>query len=310
MTREREGLLLCLASATGFGTMPILAKQAYAAGLEVSTLLAVRFVIAAALLWAIVAVRRAGVGSARALLAGAGLGLVGYSLQAGLFFFALTRIDAGLASLLLYAYPALVTAGAIALRRERFSRRRAGALSVASAGVALVLLGGGVASGGIDAAGALLALGAAAAYTVYILSSDAVSRRIAPLSFAAAICTGATVTFVAGALALGQLGPGDVTAEGLGWAAALAAFSTVMPIVCFFAGLGRIGASSASIVSTVEPPITVGLAFLVFSERLGAVQLIGGALVLSAVVLLQWRHGPQRRRSSSSASRAAASPVT
>jgi drug/metabolite transporter (DMT)-like permease len=35
--------------------------------------------------------------------------------------------------------------------------------------------------------------------------------------------------------------------------------------------------------------VTVGLAFLVFSERLAPVQLLGGALVLTAVVVLNAR---------------------
>jgi len=54
------------------------------------------------------------------------------------------------------------------------------------------------------------------------------------------------------------------------------------------------------------------LAFLVFSETLSALQLAGGALVLSAVVLLQWGRGePQSGRSaaSSSRSRSTARPV-
>ena len=76
MTREREGLLLCLVSAAGFGAMPIFAKQAYAEGLGVTPLLALRFAIAAAMLWTLIALRRRPLGSLRGLAAGAALGLV------------------------------------------------------------------------------------------------------------------------------------------------------------------------------------------------------------------------------------------
>jgi drug/metabolite transporter (DMT)-like permease len=48
-----------------------------------------------------------------------------------------------------------------------------------------------------------------------------------------------------------------------------------------------VGPSRASIVSTVEPLVTVGLAFVVFGERLRPAQLLGGALVLASVVLLR-----------------------
>src|SRR3954452_3223501 len=187
MTREREGLLLCLVSAAGFGAMAIFAKEAYATGLDVTTLLALRFPIAAAMLWALIGLRRRPVGSPRGLAAGGVLGLW-YAAQAGLFFSALERIDAGLASLLLYIYPALVTLGAFALGRERPDRRRVGALALASAGVVLVLAGGG--TGELDAVGAALALGAAGAYTVYILASDRMAATTAPVPFAASVVTG------------------------------------------------------------------------------------------------------------------------
>src|SRR5215210_6207676 len=283
MTREREGLLLCLVSAAGFGAMAIFAKEAYATGLDVTTLLALRFPMAAAMLWALIALRRRPLGSPRGLAIGGLLGLW-YAAQAGLFFSALERIDAGLASLLLYAYPALVTVAAFALGRERPDRRRVGALVLASAGVALVLAGGG--TGDLDALGAALALGAAVAYTVYIVASDRLASTTPAVPFAASVVTGAALAFAVAAALNGGI---EASGEGVMWAAVLASVSTVMPIVLFMAGLVRVGPSTASIASTVEPPFTVALAWIVFGETLGAVQLAGGALVLSAVVILQAR---------------------
>ncbi len=284
MTREREGLLLCLVSAACFGAMPIFAKQAYAEGLAITPLLALRFAMAAAMLWTLIALRRRPLGSLRGLVAGAGLGLFGYSVQAALYFGALERIDAGLASLLLYAYPAFVTVAAIALRRESPSRRKLAALGLASGGVALVLLGGG--PGAIDLAGAGMAIGSALFYTFFILASDRVAEHTPPVPFAASVATGAALTFAIAALFDGGI---SATGEGVMWAAIIASVSTVMPIVLFMAGLARVGPSTASIASTVEPSFTVALAWVVFGETLGPLQLAGGALVLSAVVLLQLR---------------------
>ena len=67
-------------------------------------------------------------------------------------------------------------------------------------------------------------------------------------------------------------------------------------ILAFFAGLARVGPSAASILSTLEPVVTVGLAAAAFGETLGAVQLLGGALVLSAVVVMQWPAGRRLAR--------------
>jgi drug/metabolite transporter (DMT)-like permease len=284
MNREREGLLLCLVSAAGFGAMPIFAKQAYATGLELTPLLALRFVMAAAMLWALILLRRRELGSLRGVALGGLLGLCGYAVQAALYFGALERIDAGLASLLLYAYPAFVTVGAFALRRESPNRRKLGALALASGGVALVLVGGG--AGTIDWLGAGMALGSAAFYTVFILASDRVAATTSPIAFAASVATGAGLTFVVAALLQGGF---EATGEGVMWTAIIASVSTVMPIVLFLAGLARVGPSTASIASTIEPPFTVALAWIVFGETLGPLQLAGGALVLSAVVLLQLR---------------------
>ena len=63
--------------------------------------------------------------------------------------------------------------------------------------------------------------------------------------------------------------------------------STVGAIGLFFAGLRRVGPTTASILSTVEPLVTVALAFAIFGESLGALQLAGGALVLGAVLMVQ-----------------------
>jgi drug/metabolite transporter (DMT)-like permease len=81
----------------------------------------------------------------------------------------------------------------------------------------------------------------------------------------------------------------DLGFEPIGWLwlAGIAVVCTVTAIVLFFAGLARVGPSRASIISTVEPVVTVTLAFLVFGESLTVTQLAGGALVLASVVLLQ-----------------------
>ena len=284
MNREREGLLLCLLSAAGFAAMPIFARQAYATGIELTPLLALRFVMAAAMLWALVLLRRRPLGSPRGLALGAALGFGGYALQAGLYFGAIQRIDVGLASLLLYAYPSFVTLAAFALRRESPTRRKLGALALASSGVILVLAGGG--TGSIDPLGAAMALACAGFYTVFILGSERASAQVPAVPFAASVATGAAVTFAIAALFTGGV---HASGEGVFWAAVIALVSTVIPIVLFTAGLARVGASTTAIASAVEPALTVALAWLVLGETLGPLQLAGGALVLSAVVLLQLR---------------------
>jgi drug/metabolite transporter (DMT)-like permease len=282
------GPLLCLLSAAGFGAMGIFGKLAYDAGVDVGELLLVRFTLAAAALLAVAAARGALRGlSRRAVLVALAMGAIGYATQSGLYFSALERMDASLLALVLYTYPALVCAGAVALGRERASARRVLALLLASAGAALVLVG--AASGSLDALGVAMGFGAALAYTVYILVGDRAVAGIPLLALTALVCTGAASTFAIAALARGgpELG---FAAAGWGWLGAIALVSTVGAILLFFAGLARVGPSAAAILSVLEPVVTVALAAATFGESLAAVQLGGGALVLAAVVIMQWPH--------------------
>jgi drug/metabolite transporter (DMT)-like permease len=290
LSERRLSVALCLVSACGFGLMAIFAKEAYRDGLGVTSLLAARFVLAALVFWVIVAARGSARPPRRLVLACLALGAIGYSAQAGFFFTALEHIDASLTSLLLYTYPALVFCAAVVLRRERFTPWKAAALVLASGGAALVLLGGG--TGGLEPTGVLLALGAAVTYTTYILVADGVVARIDPFLLGALVATGAAATF----LLVGAAGGPLQVDRGWIWIVAIALLSTVLPIVTFMLGMQRVGASTASIVSTVEPVVTVALAVAVFGEALGPLQALGGVLVLAAVVALQSRGVSVRRR--------------
>ena len=280
-----SGPLLCIASAAAFGAMGIFGKLAYAQGATPGTLLAVRFTLAALLFWALIAGR----GGLRTLtrrdvILGLALGAGGYALQAGCYFTALDRIDASLLSLLLYTFPAIVAAAAVALGRERLDARKLAALGLASGGLVLVVAGAG--AGALDPLGAGLGLAAALVYSAYILVSQPLAARIRPDLLAALVCTGAAVSLTLGSTATGELHPGALSTAGWGWLICLAGVSTVAAITLFFAGLRRTGPTTAAILATAEPLTAVVLAYLAFGELLSELQLAGGALVLAAVLAL------------------------
>jgi drug/metabolite transporter (DMT)-like permease len=285
------GTLFCLGSGAAFGSMAIFGKLAYGEGVNVGTLLAIRFLLGAALFWGLVIAGRR-VREARGLRRrdvgiGLALGAAGYAAQAGLYFAALQRIDASLLSLLLYTFPAIVTAAAVALGRDRVDRRKLIALALTSSGLVLVLAG--AAAGSFDALGAAMAIGAALVYSVYILASEGVAGRTNPYVLSALVCSGAAVTLTLGSSLLGQFHPGAVTADGWLWLGCIAVVSTVAAISLFFAGLRLVGPATASILATVEPVVTVLLAFLVFGETLASLQLLGALMVLTSVLVLRAR---------------------
>ena len=134
--------------------------------------------------------------------------------------------------------------------------------------------------------------------------SAGVAARVGPSLLSALVCTGAAVTLTVASAVAGDLHPGAVTATGWGWLAGLAVVSTVgrrQPL------LRRPEARRPD--ERLDPVdrragATVVLAFLVFGESLGPVQLAGGALVLGAVLVLE------RRRSAGVARARAADAVS
>ena len=277
--RRLTGVALALVSAAGFGVMPVLGKVAYDEGAEPVGVLAVRFALAAVALLVLARVlgqplprdRRLGI---LALLGG--IGYVGMSLC---YFSALERISAGLTALLLYVFPALVVVLSAVLLRERPRPLAAGCVALALAGTALTIgpVGGGQGSG------VALGLGAALVYSVYILGSSRV-RGVGAFAMAAVVLSAAAVTTGTLAAATRPALPTSATA----WLAlvGVALLGTVVAVTAFLGAIALIGPSDASVLSTVEPVVSIVVAGLVLGERLSATQLLGGAVVLLAVGVL------------------------
>ncbi|MET3806878.1 drug/metabolite transporter (DMT)-like permease [Nakamurella sp. UYEF19] len=290
----RTGVLLCLVSGAAFGAAAVFAKESFAAGWSVSSLLTVRFVVASVLLWTVVAIRRPPRPSRRAVLLCVALGAIGYALQSATYFGALTMLGAGVVAQLVYVYPALVFLMALVLRRESLGLRKVLALGATSLGLVLLLQGGG--GGSWSALGVLMALSCAVIYAIYITIAATFPETLDPVLSAAIICSAAAAslgTFVV-ATDSWQLPTKPI---GWLWMLAFAVISTVVSIITFLAGLRRVGPSAAAILSCVEPVVTAVSSVLVYGEHLSLWQIAGGVAVLASVVLLQLRRRSPARNS-------------
>ena len=285
--RRLLGVALALTSAASFGVMPVLTKVIYEDGADPIGVLAVRFTIAACVLQALARTRREVRPAGRTLALLAGLGAIGYVGQALCYFFALERISAGLTALLLYVFPALVVVLAAVVLRDRPRPLAVGCVVLATLGTAFAV---GPVSGG-QVSGVLLGLAAALIYAVYILVSSTVVG-VGPFATTAWVLTASAVVMGALALATGPRLPSSATA----WLALLgvALVGTVVAVTTFFAALTLLGPSDTAVISTVEPVVSIAVAALVLGERLGPLQLAGGAVVLLAVgVLARTRPAPE-----------------
>jgi len=280
------GVSLVVVSAAAFGTLAIFGRYAYADGMDTITILFFRFSLSAVLMAALLAVRGEPVPRGSTLGWLMGMGAVGYVGQAFFYFSALKYASSGLVALLFYLYPMFVTILSVTVLREKITRGKAIALMLAFVGTALTV---GPESGQLI--GILMAIATAVIYSVYIIVGSQVIKRVSPIQSTAVIFASAGVV----SLALMAVNGPRMPASGAGWAviAAIVVIATVLPAVTFLAGIERIGPANAAMLSTLEPVVTVLLAALLLGEILKPVTLLGGGLILSAVLLLT--HGELRR---------------
>ncbi len=278
---------MVLASATGFGTLAIFAKLGYASGLGTDQLLSFRFLLAAIGMWILAIVfGQSPLRLARKqALTLVGLGAVVYTGQSLTYFIALRTLPASLVVLIAYIYPSLVVVAGWLFLRRAVSAWYGVALAASFLGVAM-LVGG----AHLQLAWALVfAIASPTIYTCYILIGERVMSSVPAIAASAVIMSGAALAFCVLAAFSHQLAlphnPG-------GWAVGvgIALFPTMLAISLFLAGLPRIGAARAALLSTWEPVVTVLLAVVVLGDRLSLVQVAGGVLVLLAVIIVQGAH--------------------
>ncbi|RDU96485.1 DMT family transporter [Trinickia dinghuensis] len=279
-----RGALLVALSASAFGAMAIFGRYAYAGGTDVLGLLTLRFLIGGTLLAAIAHRRGVQWPRGRTLAGIVAMGSIGYVGQSLCYFIALQHAEASLVALLLYLYPAFVTLLAALWLGERLTRVKAAALVLCLAGSALMVGGG---HG--EPLGIALSLTAAVVYSLYIVAGARVTPGVDPLATTAIVCLSAAAVFSGVSIVRTLSGaPPHLPATPSGWAAvvAIALVSTVTAMLAFFAGLPRLGAARTSMLSTLEPVVTVLLAAILLGERLTPLQWFGGAAVLAAVLWL------------------------
>ena len=76
--------------------------------------------------------------------------------------------------------------------------------------------------------------------------------------------------------------------------AGIVLFSTILAMGAFFAGIDRIGSTRASILSTIEPVITIAFSVALFQEKMSWLQGIGALLILTGTILVIGGRGKQR----------------
>lgn len=254
------------------------------AGLGASTVLGVRFAVAAlalAIAAALAGKRPVPVPGER--MAAFLLGAIGYMVESTLFFSGLERGSAAAVSLIFYTFPAMVTVVESVLARRAPGRSTVVALVASAAGAAVVVGAG--SSLDITSTGIAFAFGSAASFAAYLMVGHRVVRR-----------TDARITgaWVAGGAAAGFLARGVVTSslvspDGRWWQLVVNGLATAGAFGMMFAALKRIGPGPTAVVMTLEAVFAVALAAIFLNEGVNAVQALGGVAVLAAAAVISRR---------------------
>ncbi len=273
-------MLFVIVSAIAFGAIAIFAKTAYLAGADPISVLFLRFSIASAAMIPWILLGKIRFPKGRFLFGLILMGGIGYVGMSFCYFTALTMASAGLVAILLYLYPAMVTLFSTLFLKEPLTKAKIWALFFALLGTFLTI----GPRGGGEPLGILIAMTAPFIYAAYILLGSRILKQISVLSSSTVVMISASLVF-GGAVAIKGL---QLPQTWWGWGSVLgiALLSTVIAIIAFFAGLERVGPTSASVLSTFEPMTTVVLASLFFKEEVGFLRMMGGILILMAVVLL------------------------
>ncbi len=248
---------------------------------------ALRFVIAAAVLWLIVRKFEGGLPRPpRTLWPLIVLGIVGNTLYQICFVEGLARTSATKSAMILAILPVAVTISAALLGIETVSRRQKIAVGVATVGVALVLLARGGTIGGPMGTGDLLLLLGVVAWTTYTLLLRHWALPMSALSLTAwTLYTGTPGLVLVGLPQLLRTDWGAVTVAGWGGVAYSALLSLVVAYVLWNRGVALLGASKAAIFNTIVPFVATVVAMVALGERPGPLHLAGGLLIIGGVLL-------------------------
>ncbi len=291
------GCLFVLLAAFGFSAKAILVKLAYLAdpGLDAVTLMLLRMAISLPFFLAVAVWSNRPAKNPTGLLPMKLrdwfivliLGFLGYYLSSLLDFKGLTYISAGLERLILYLYPTFVVLLTAGYYRKAINRHQILALLLTYAGIALVYTNYKLQSNAPSLLlGSAFVAGSAMTFALFLVSSGVLIKRIGSVRFTAYTMTAACLLTGMHYLISHGDKPLHLAIRIYGLAGIMAIFSTVLPSFLLNAGIQRIGASSASIISSAGPIGTLVLAFFLLGEAITPSQIAGTLLVLVGVYVV------------------------
>ncbi|OGO77619.1 MAG: hypothetical protein A2Y23_11725 [Clostridiales bacterium GWB2_37_7] len=213
------------------------------------------------------------------------LGVVGIVGVQTTYYFTVATLNVGMAIFLQYLAPAMIVVYSILFLKEKLSATILISLGISLLGSISIILGRDTAAASsLNIVGLITGLASAfflCFYTIY--GKNCASRVNAWTVLLYAVGFGAlTYGFVSPPWVLWK----GVTIIEFAYASYLAIFATIIPFGLYFSGLRFLTPSSASIIAMLEPVIASLSAFLLLNEKMTFIQIIGGVLIITAVIII------------------------
>lgn len=277
-----KGHFYILLSTFGFSLVPIIAKFSLDNGMNAETILTYRFLIAGAFFMLYSFHKKiklyTDLKTSFKLLA---IGFL-YALESACFFEAFKYISPSIGQLIFQVNPLMVAFSAYFVFKDKITKNVMVALLLTSIGCSLLFW---EPSAFITPLGIFLVLLSAFFYTAYIIVGKEMLKNIEPMVVTTYTTAGCGFFLLLYSLISGKLLPvNDIGI--IGAIIVLVVFSTIVSILTFAMGLKLLGATAASIISALEPVFTVAIAYLLFSENLNFIQILGGLLIVLSIVVI------------------------
>ncbi|HIU48126.1 MAG TPA: EamA family transporter [Candidatus Avimonoglobus intestinipullorum] len=280
----KKGKIYLILSAFIYGFTPILAKTVYSGGTNGMTLTFLRAAMSLPLLFLVLVVKKIDLrlekGQAKRVVL---LAVVGNALSIICLYVAYSFISVGLATVLHYIYPLLIVLICALFFKERMGRRKLIAAVLVTIGILLFM----DVNGKGDIFGAVMAFlsGLFYAFNVLYMDKSGLDRmHYLKLTFYISLIMSVTVFLFA---LPGRQLAFDMSAEAWILAGVISVLVTLCGLPLFQLGVLYEGAATAGILSTVEPITGVLLGAALLGEPLTWAGLVGCALILLGVVLIE-----------------------
>lgn len=292
--REMRGTFLVALSGMCYGLMGYLGTQLFANHFSVSNMLFWRFFIAMIWIFCITLLfskntflkHKVDTSLLKIIL----LGAVSYSGTSAFYFLACLHISTGLAMVIFFSYPIFVSLFALIAGQWRINKYALGSLATVLVGL-IFLKGRGNSS--LDTLGVALSILSALFYATYVYSSRHNAKRVDSRLLTLFICMGTSLIFFLIACYTHTFSL-PTTFRAWFYIISLGIVATALPIQLLLDGLKYISPIKASVLSVLEPVVTVLVGFILLHETMSFLQVIGVLVVLLGAILIQFEKSPSK----------------